>query len=291
MDVRTVSFYSEGSKLAADFYLPDGASADARVPAIVLCTGYSGVREVVLPDYAKAFAAAGFAVLNFDFRGFGGSEGQKWRVIASEQVQDIRNAITWVEAQPEVDPARLGIWGTSNGGGHVITVAGLDDRVKCAVGQVGYGEGSRLVLDRYTPEQKEEYLAKVRADRTKRVLTGKGDAVPVEVLLYSPDTVAFHDEIMKTAPEMYAELSWGSAEATIEYRPIDYVDRISPRALMLIGAENDDLCFIDGYREVYDRAKEPKRWISYPVRHHEIYEPKWVDVSAKAAIEWFKDQL
>ncbi|MES1263314.1 MAG: alpha/beta fold hydrolase, partial [Peristeroidobacter soli] len=243
MNVRTVSFYSEGSRLVADYYLPRGAQADRSLPGIVLCHGYAAVRKLVLPDYAKLFAAAGFATVAFDFRGFGDSEGPKWRVIASEQVQDIRNAITWLEAQPEVNPQRLGIWGTSNGGAHVVTVAGLDGRVKCAVGQVGYGEGRRMLLDNYSPEERERYLAKVREDRTKRVLTGKGESVPVEELIYSPTTKAFHLEAIKADPQWDIRLAWESAEATLEYRPIDYAHQIAPRALMLIGAEQDDFCW------------------------------------------------
>lgn len=291
MRERVVSYYSEGSKLEADYYLPDDIPAGERRPAIVLCHGYSGIRSVILRDYAQHFTDAGYPTLGFDYRGFGGSEGVKWRIVASEQLQDIRNSITWLENQPEVDPDRIGIWGTSNGGAHVVAVAGMDTRVKCTVGQVGYGDGYRLLTDNYTAAEREEFLRVLREDRRKRVLTGKGDAVPVATLLNSAQTTQFLGAAMEAMPEFYSEISWESAEATLEYRPNDVVAKIAPRALMLIAADRDDLCKADAYRETFERAGEPKRWVSYPIEHYDIYQPDWVKRSAHDALQWFDQHL
>jgi dienelactone hydrolase len=271
--------------------LPDDLSEGERRPGIVLCHGYSGVRSVILPDYAEHFTAAGYPTLGFDYRGFGGSEGTKWRIIADEQLQDIKNAVTWFEAQPEIDPERIGIWGTSNGGAHIVAAAAGDPRVKCAVGQVGYGDGWRLLTDNFSPAEREAFVAKLEKDRLARVLSGKGETVPVATLLNSPQTSEFMGEALKAFPEMYCEISWESAEATINYKPIEVVDRIAPRALMLIAAEQDDLCKADAYREMFERAGEPKRWVSYPIRHYDIYQPDWVKRSAADALEWYREHL
>ncbi len=287
MQERVVHFYSEGSKLEADYYLPDDIEGSAPRPGIVLCHGYSGIRSVIFRDYAEYFTDAGYPTLGFDYRGFGGSEGTKWRIIASEQLQDIRNAITWLESQPEIDPERIGIWGTSNGGAHVVAVAGMDERVKCAVGQVGYGNGYQLLTENYSDAERAAFLQTLSDDRRKRVLTGSGDAVPVATLLNSAQTTQFLAPAIEAMPEFYSEISWESAEATLEYRPIDVADQIAPRALMLIAADHDDLCKAPRYREVYERAREPKRWVSYPIEHYDIYQPDWVKRSATDALEWF----
>lgn len=291
MQERIVHFYSEGAKLEADYYLPDDMSPGERRPGIVLCHGYSGVRTMILRDYAEYFAAAGYLTLGFDYRGFGGSEGSKWRIIASEQLEDIRNAVTWLEAQPEIDPARLGIWGTSNGGAHVVAAAAADERVKCAVGQVGYGDGRRFLTENYSPAELETFEETLKSDRLERVLTGKGKTVPVATLLNSPQTTKFMNEAVKAFPDMYCEISWESAEATLAYSPIDVVDTIAPRALMLIAAEKDDLCKANAYHDMFERAGEPKRWASYPIQHYDIYQPEWVKRSAGDALEWFGEHL
>ncbi|MBI2963730.1 MAG: alpha/beta fold hydrolase [Deltaproteobacteria bacterium] len=291
METRVVHFYSEDSKLEGDYFLPAGRRGGERRPAIVLCHGYSGIRNLVLPDYAKLFAAAGYVVLSFDYRGFGGSEGPKWRIMALEQIDDIRNAITWLEAQPEVDAQKIGVWGTSNGGAHAPYVAGVDARVKAAVGQVGYGDGRRLLMDIRSEDERRALERLLAEDRRRRVLTGQGGAATCDVLLASPQTRAFFAEALKAAPELHCEIPWASAEKTMEYRPIDVVDRIAPRALLLIGAERDDLCRFDGYRELYERAGEPKKLIGLPITHYEIYTPPWVAKSAQMAVEWFDRYL
>src|SRR3990172_12497741 len=112
---RRVEYYSQGAKVRGVLYLPDGA-AGRRLPGIVLCHGFTGIKELILPDYARRFAAAGYAALTFDYRGFGESEGPRWRLIPWEQVIDIRNAITLLPCQPEGDAQRIGLWGTSYGG-------------------------------------------------------------------------------------------------------------------------------------------------------------------------------
>jgi dipeptidyl aminopeptidase/acylaminoacyl peptidase len=141
MEKRTVNFFSEGARLEGDLMLPPDLKPGERRPAIVLCHGFTGVRSFFLEDYAKVFVSAGFVALIFDYRGWGGSEGEKWRLVPLEQVDDIRNAISFLEAQPMVEPERLGLWGTSYGGAHAPYVAAVDTRVKAAVGQVGFAEG------------------------------------------------------------------------------------------------------------------------------------------------------
>ena len=291
MDTRVVHFYSEGSRLEGDYFVPTGLKGGERRPGIVLCHGYSGIRQAILPDYAKLFAEAGYVALSFDYRGFGGSEGPKWRIMALEQIDDIRNAITWLEAQPEVDADRIGVWGTSNGGAHAPYVAGVDERVKAAVGQVGYGDGRRLIMDIRTPQEQRELEALLAEDRQQRVLTGKGTSATCDVLLASPQTRAFFAEALKALPELYCEIPWASAEKTMEYRPIDVVDRIAPRALLLIGAEKDDLCKFEGYRDLFERARQPKKLVGLPITHYEIYTPEWVAKSARLAIQWYDQHL
>ncbi len=73
MDKRVVHFYSEGSRLEGDLFLPSDLRRGEKRPGIVICHGFTGLRELVLPDYAKVFTEAGYVSLIFDYRGFGGS--------------------------------------------------------------------------------------------------------------------------------------------------------------------------------------------------------------------------
>ncbi|MBV8807793.1 MAG: hypothetical protein JO033_03890 [Acidobacteriaceae bacterium] len=83
-------------------------------------------------------------------------------------------------------------------------------------------------------------------------------------------------------------MPWQDSRASLEYTPIEVIDRIVPRALLLIGARDDDLCRIEGYEKLYERAREPKRLVVLPITHYEIYGGEWLDESSRLACEWFE---
>jgi uncharacterized protein len=100
-------------------------------PGIVMCPGFGGVKPLIDP-YAALFAEAGFAVLNFDNRGWGTSEGEpRQELNVFKQITDLRDAITFAESQPEFDSEKgFGVWGSSFSGGLAIVTAANDPRVR-----------------------------------------------------------------------------------------------------------------------------------------------------------------
>jgi len=157
---KPVTFYSEGVKLAGDVYLPADIKPGERRAGVVLCHGYTGVRGIYLPDNARVLAAAGYAVLNFDYKGWGDSDGPKTRLAPYSRVADVQAALSFLAAQPEVDPDRLGLYGTSYGGATVVFVAAIDPRVKCTVAVVGIGNGARWMRSVRRPDEYHDLLAR-----------------------------------------------------------------------------------------------------------------------------------
>jgi len=288
MSLRTVNFFSEGTKMEGDLFLPSDYKAGERRPGMVLCHGFTGVRTMILGDYAKAFAEAGFVAMTFDYRGYGGSEGTRRRLIPLEQIDDIRNAISYFETLPEVDPDRIGLWGTSFGGANAPYTAAVDNRIRAVVGQVGFGDGERFLLDTRRFGERDHLLKKVAEDRRRRATEGVGDRLSPLDALNSPQTNTFLGDALKDVKPAQIDISWETIEKTLEYKPIEIVDRIAPRALLLIGARDDDLCKIEGYEKMYERAREPKKFVVLPITHYEIYAGKWLAESSRLAVEWFE---
>ena len=131
---RDVTFEAEGATLVGWFYRPQ---RDGDLPAIVMSHGFACVKELFVDRFAEAFAQAGFAVLLYDHRNFGASGGEpRGEIDPWRQVSDMRDAVTWMTMQPGIDVSRLGLWGSSYSGGHVLTLAAQDRRVACVVAQV-----------------------------------------------------------------------------------------------------------------------------------------------------------
>jgi uncharacterized protein len=129
-----IVFVSGGVTCAADFYHPDGVAGP--VPCVVIGHGFSGTKGLARV-YAERFAAAGFAVLVFDYRHFGASGGQPRQLVdVGRQRADYRAAVQWARSCPWIDPEQIALWGTSLSGGHVIAVAADDPRIAAVVAQV-----------------------------------------------------------------------------------------------------------------------------------------------------------
>ena len=143
---RDVQFRSGDTFAACLVFLPDQVQSGARVPAVAMAHGLGAVKEMYLEPFARRFAEAGIAALLFDYRFFGASGGEpRQRIFPRDQLEDYRSALTWLSMQPEVDADRLGVFGTSFSGGHVLHVAAYNPRVKVVVSQVGASDSSTIL--------------------------------------------------------------------------------------------------------------------------------------------------
>src|SRR5258708_31067636 len=128
---RDVMFKSGEPFAAAWLFLPDQPRSGGRVPAVAMAHGFGAVKEMYLEPFARRFAAAGIAALVFDYRSFGASGGEpRQRVLPRDQIEDYRNALTWLSLHPEIHAHRLGVWGPSFSRAHVNHVAAHDSRVQ-----------------------------------------------------------------------------------------------------------------------------------------------------------------
>ena len=135
-----VGFDVSGDRIAAWLYRP--ADAGASVPCVVMAHGFANVRTACLPEFAERFAAEGLAVLVFDYRHFGDSEGEPRQLLdIGRQHADWRAAIAFARAQDWIDADRIGLWGTSFSGGHVIHLAAHDQRIAAVVAQSPFTDG------------------------------------------------------------------------------------------------------------------------------------------------------
>ena len=287
---ETVRFHSQGSALAGTLLLPD-AAARGPVPGIVQGPGWLGLRDAKLyTPYHEAFLAAGFAVLVFDYRGFGDSEGDATYLDPMGQVADWQNAVTYLGSRPEIDAKRIGAFGSGGtGGGNAVLVAGLDDRVKAVVSQVPVADGRDWLHRMRRESEWLEFLERIRVDRERRVTTGEGELVAPRdgIMVPTPErkTTTIKSDVDDRIP---AQVELASAEAIFAYRPIDVVERIAPRALMLICVEGDATTPEDHAFAMYERARGPKRLVVQTGTTHYAAYAQYRDVVNPLIVDWFQ---
>ncbi len=278
---KQVTIWSEGTKLAGDLWLPEGAGAGDKLPAILLCHGWGGLKEHLNTTYAPRFSKAGFVVLTFDYRGWGQSAAKlipadddaakpdqsgvvtirarpvREVVDPFDQIRDIANCLDFLEGEPQVDSDRIGLWGSSFGGGHVSFLAAHDSRVKVIVAQVGAQQPGPAV----GTAGRERAIA--RAHGRLAAIPPTEDGVPG--LAGTPDLAKMR-----------------------LYRPLTTANNIRLPTLV-IDAEEEELFdrTANGYA-LYEIVSKnaPARYVTFPCKHYAIYDQYYREAS-NLARDWF----
>ncbi len=292
MSERSIEFDSQGTRCVGVLYLPEGAAPEGGHPTIVMAHGFSGVKEMLVP-YAAHFRKNGFAVLTFDYRCLGGSGGEpRYHIVPAEQIEDYRNAISFATELPEVDAARIGLWGTSMSGGHVICLGHLERRIKCISAQVPLIDG----LETVPPEAREALYRRLEADRLERMKTGAVNYMPIAAedgksgLFPGRDSWEAMKNVEERVPTWANRITMDSVEKFIEYVPAVYLPRVAPTPFQMIVAAQDTLTPHAVAVAAFETAGEPKRLKVLPCGHFEAYTVGF-DESAGSATEWFRQYL
>ncbi len=157
-------------------------------------------QEILLPQFAEVFTQAGFVTITFDYRGFGDSDGERGRLIPEMQIDDIVTVINWAKEQPFIDKERVGLWGTSLGGGHVFGAAVKDGGVKCIVSQLAFADGEKNITLNMSGEEKKEFISTLeKLDNIKKT-SGREKFVSITRILNDTESINFLKRTERSIP-------------------------------------------------------------------------------------------
>jgi len=287
----------DGVTLRGWHYLPDRRSG--QVPTVVMAHGFSAVKEMYVDKFAEVFAAGGLGALVFDNRNFGASDGEpRYEIDPWQQVRDYRDAITYASMLPETDEERIGVWGSSYSGGHVLVLGAIDRRIKCVASQVPLVSGHRNARRLIRADMIASVQQMFEADRKARYKGDSAAMIPVvsedpakPCVLPTRDSWEWFTETGKTrAPAWHNAVTLRSVEMFTEYEPGVYIEYISPTPLLMVLATGDHLTVVDEALNAYTRALEPKKLVLLQGGHFDAY-VKAFDKSSGAARDWFVEHL
>lgn len=295
--MREVTYYSDGTACYARIFFPKGFLTTGKTPGVVLGQGWAGT-HFSIEKYGARFAGRGLVAMVIDYRGWGMSDGfasvsgpqrvggdwrrdetrftrskedvvfKRTRLLPLKMVEDYRNAISYLQGEPGVDPDRIGVWGSSFAGGHSLVVAALDARAKAVAIQVPGIAGKNTVPGPYKLE------GALLEDAIKRARTGQGAE-------------------FETGYSSRRMVDIETQQAVAEYRPLNYVPSIGARPVLFIVAEKDELIKNENAaRAAYNLLPGPKDYIEVPgITHFEMYIGEAFERSSNAAAHWFRKYL
>lgn len=278
----SLDLYSEGTRIAAELFLPPRAAPPQGHPALLLCHGWGGLKSHLEP-YALKFAAAGFAVMSFDYRGWGESDG---RIVAEpgtpplleagmrtlavrvlretvdpiDRAEDVVNCVHFLATEPGIDARRIGLWGSSYGGGHVVHVAAHDARIKAVVAQIGgfgFPPSARpMALQRAGEKVRGSFRPVVPQDGLDGVAGLRG----------TPDIARM---------VMHSQLA-GAAKVNVP--------------TLIIDAEHEELMsrYEHGWAaHMAIRERAPSEYHTFPCKHYALYD-EYFAPATDLALDWYR---
>lgn len=289
--VEPVFIKSAGEILSADFYRP----AKVRKPAVIIMAhGFAAERKFGLPDYAEAMAGEGYAVVLFDYRGFGGSTGKPRELVsATHHLADWKAVLTWVKKRKDIDLKNIVLWGISFSGGHVLTLGAREKGLRAIISLVPHVDGLASAM-----QYPKFLLPSAMALAAQDLAGSKIGLEPIRIPVVAESGVR-----CLTGEDCYAGYmamipkgsSWvGLVPARIlltinQYRPIKEAQRIQYPTLM-IAAEKDSLIPIKATRKTASKIKRVE-YLQWPIGHFELTYGRWVKESIKMQLAFLKKHI
>ncbi|MFY6061723.1 alpha/beta hydrolase [Acinetobacter baumannii] len=278
--------------IAADFYIPKTNNKSA---VIIMAHGFAGLRQFKLIQYAQRFAQAGYAVILFDYRYWGGSTGKPREMISiNSQLEDWKTMIQYASTCKFIDNRRIVLWGTSLSGGYALSLASELKNIQAIMVQIPYVDGAETAklypLQRYPQALKlssQDYMGSKMGLNPKRL-----PVVDQYKLCFMPTADSYYGYLSIVNPDYY----WsGEVPARVffnlmRYRPIQLVRQINIPVLF-IAAQHDSLIPIESSREAATNIAPFVSYHEWNMKHFDIYHGSWFEKAVTTQLEFLHQHI
>ncbi|MDN8448894.1 alpha/beta hydrolase [Acinetobacter baumannii] len=278
--------------IAADFYIPKTNNKSA---VIIMAHGFAGLRQFKLIQYAQRFAQAGYAVILFDYRYWGGSTGKPREMISiNSQLEDWKTMIQYASTCKFIDNRRIILWGTSLSGGYALSLASELKNIQAIMVQIPYVDGAETAklypLQRYPQALKlssQDYMGSKMGLNPKRL-----PVVDQYKLCFMPTADSYYGYLSIVNPDYY----WsGEVPARVffnlmRYRPIQLVRQINIPVLF-IAAQHDSLIPIESSREAATNIAPFVSYHEWDMKHFDIYHGSWFEKAMTTQLEFLHQHI
>lgn len=296
--MEKVTFLSEGITLSGHLFLPESHPLEAPLPAVICAGSWLTVKEQMAGRYAQELAKQGFATLVFDFRYFGESGGEPRQYeSATAKVQDFKNAITFLQALPIIDPDRIGGLAICASAQYMARAVADDHRFRSFVAVAGWfqhPDTTPLFYGGAEGVQQRIDLANAALEQYQQ--KGQMDYVPA----YdpnNPNAAMFFEVDYYADPTRGAIPQWKNQFAVaswLEWLQLNAIDGIAEKITAPTLHIHSDNCVLpDNLCRFYDLVQAPKEmhWFGQGVQTDFYDQEPYVNKAAQIAAVHFKNTL
>ncbi len=271
-----IHFEVDGERIVGTLFLP--RNVREKLPCIVMNHGFGATQDMLPLRYPERFTGAGYAVMTYDYRHFGGSDGTPRQMYsARKQIADCQAVIEYVRNLEPIDPDRIIVWGTSGAGGYGLLVAAADKRIACVISQcpgMDHKSDSKMALER---DGLWFYLGLVPHAQRDKGRSRFGLSPHTIPIVGKPGTTA-----MLTAPgafDGYSRFCTSNSKNEVcarimlthqGYDPLAHAEEVQCPVLIQI-CDNDNLASPAGAERAANLLGDFVEVKRYPIGHFDIY--------------------
>jgi uncharacterized protein len=251
-----VRFFSDGHRLDGEIWRPRSRRTSV---VVIPCSGYLGLKALQPARFARALTPRGYACLTFDYRGFGFSDGERGRLVPTEQVDDVRAAVDYASSRPDGEWRTVVLLGWGLGGALVIAEAADDDRVAAVLSLNGFADGYRTTRALHDEMSWAGLVDRFDKDRVQRSRHGRSGLLPAfDFVRLQGATRRYVEAELYKDPEYGFPVTYHSSEQLLRFSVEHLVGRIAPRPLFLAHGADNDLYLPAESERLYELAGEPR---------------------------------
>ena len=250
MAAERISFQSAGLKINGYIHKPADMKPGEKRPAFMVLHGFGSncsSGNCMLP--AEMLTEWGYVALRFDFRGCGESEGKRANTVCLEQVEDTKNALSFLETRPEVDGKRVAVVGSSFGAAVAVYSGGVDKRIAAVISSGGWGDGETKFKKQHASPEAWQRFAEMMARGKAAKAKGESIMVPRYDIVPIPAHLRGH-----LAQNSIMEFTFDTVESMYNFRADDVVGNIAPRPLLLLHSSNDSVTPTEQSLRLFEHA-------------------------------------
>lgn len=291
-----VTFQSQGEKLVGVLYLPTGYKTGDKLPAIVVAGAWTTVKEQMPELYAKKLAEQGFAALAFDFRYYGESGGTPRQLESpSAKVQDIKNAITYLQTLSVVDGNRIGGLGICFGAGYMARVAAEDPRLKSFATVAAWLHDAQSLDKLFGADLIQQRMQAGLAAQKKYAQTGVVEFAPAFTTAKNPIAAMTGQPIYYGNPQRGSIPAWKNQFAVqswvewIQFDALAVAPKVTTPALFV---HSDGSALPENVKRFYNTMPGQKKLVWLQGNHFDFYDqPPQVNQAVQATTDFFRSSL